>query len=74
MTLTRGTLCLVVRTAHPEYLGRICTCVDTTPHALGSFVFQFQNGIQARGNRHNVEPIVPPPDDVTTRWPEEISA
>lgn len=69
-----GTLCLVVRTAHPEYMGKVCTCVSNARHPLGDYVFEFPNGIQARGNRHNVQPITPPPQDVRTRRPEEISA
>jgi len=74
MKLEVGMLCIVVRTVHKEYRGKVCTCISTTPHPLGDFVFEFPTGIQARGNRHNVQPITPPDGDIVTRKPEEISA
>lgn len=62
-----GQLCIVIRTAHPEYMGKVCECIAFDPHPLGSLIFKFPNGIQARGGKHNVRPITPPPNRVETR-------
>ena len=66
-----GTLCIVVQTAYPHLLGKVCECVSTTPAfpQFGAYLFRFPNGEEYHGDAKNVRPITPPDDDVSERTP-----
>jgi hypothetical protein len=72
--LTVGTMCIVVKTAHPNLLGRICECVSDRPSfpQFGAYIFRFQDGEEYYGDAHNVRPITPPPGDVQTWAPRAV--
>lgn len=75
MSIEVGVMCIVVRTCHPEYMGKICTCIcNSSGKPFGSHVFEFQNGLQACGEPRNVRPITPPPTSIDTRRPKVIEA
>ena len=60
MSVPVNALCIVVRTAYAEFMGRVCTCVAHVPHPFGSHLFHFPNGDYAFGEPHNVRVIAPP--------------
>ena len=67
-----GSLCMVVRTAWPDLMGRVCTCVSNTPHPFGSHRFKFPDGSLAYGEAYNVRVISD--GDVETQRPREEAA
>lgn len=47
-------VCMVVKTSHAFFRGKVCTVVGVDEGARLPLLLQFRDGLKARGHPHNV--------------------